>query len=64
MPETTDAKKKLPAWKSETTAERIHKCRMMLHLHGFLTDAENERVKRRQVKRGMVPKNCLLTRIT
>jgi hypothetical protein len=41
-------------------AERIHLCRFMLYLHGFLSDAENDRVMRRQIKAGMVPDDAIV----
>lgn len=50
----------LDARKAEAFAERIHYCRVMLHLHEFLSEAENERVKARQVKRGVLPADAVL----
>lgn len=47
-------------WTGETFAERIHNCRAMLRLHGFLTDAESGRVKQRQMKRGVVPHDAII----
>ena len=38
---------KLMAWKSDDAVSRIHACAVMLSLHGFLSDAEAERVKAR-----------------
>lgn len=34
-------------WKSEEAYVRVEKCRVMLVLHGFLSAAENQRVKSR-----------------
>ena len=38
---------KLMAWKSGTALELIEACRVMLSLHGFVSDAENEKIKQR-----------------
>lgn len=40
----------LHAWKKEPAIERLHGCKAMLVLHGFLTDAESRRVHERMVK--------------
>ena len=40
----------LRAWKKSTAIDRIDACRMMLRIHGFLSDNENESVKRRIAK--------------
>lgn len=34
-------------WEAERVRDRILKCRAMLYLHGFLTEAENERIRAR-----------------
>lgn len=47
-------------WVGQTNAERIHLCRVMLALHGLLSDAENNRVKRRQMRRGLVPPEAII----
>lgn len=39
-----DPNKKPQVWKCKTLSERMQNCRAMLALHGFLTDAESERV--------------------
>ena len=41
---------KLFAWKKESALDRIHACKVMLHLHGFMTDPESKRVNDRIVK--------------
>ena len=38
---------KLMAWKREAALDRIEGCRVMLNLHGFVSDAENEKIKQR-----------------
>ena len=43
-------KKKSPSWKAEHHLSRLQSCRVMLALHGILTDAENERCKKRIAK--------------
>ena len=35
------------AWQATTALTRFHACRVMLGLHGFLSDAESERVNAR-----------------
>jgi hypothetical protein len=35
------------AWRKTTTLNRIRECRAMLHLHGFLSEKENAKVKQR-----------------
>lgn len=35
------------AWKKESAIDRIHGCKVMLHLHGFLTESEALRVRNR-----------------
>jgi hypothetical protein len=37
-------------WHCETNLDRINNCRVMLLLHGFLSDDESERVKTRILK--------------
>lgn len=37
----------IPKWEEMIAAERVDQCRMMLHIHGFLSEAENERVNAR-----------------
>lgn len=39
-----------PAWPPETCLSRLQSCRVMLALHGILTDEENERCKKRIAK--------------
>ena len=58
--ELTDPDAKTADWKGDTFARRIHQCRVMLHAHGFLTDAQNDAVKAKQVKRGLVPKSGIM----
>lgn len=41
------ARRLIPAWQKELTAIRLQRCRAMLYLHGYLSDAENERVAAR-----------------
>jgi len=41
---------KVVEWKSETFMLRIDKCRAMLSLHGYLTEAENNKVRSRITK--------------
>lgn len=38
---------KLKAWKSEIAIDRVLGCAAMLHCHGFLSDAERNRVQSR-----------------
>lgn len=38
-------------WKREPFIDRISKCKAMLCIHGFLTDAESARVHKRMMKR-------------
>ena len=40
----------LRAWKKETAVDRLHGCKTMLHIHGFLTEAESIRVHERLLK--------------
>jgi hypothetical protein len=44
-------------WTGHTFAERIHMCRLMLLMHGFLSPGESEKVKQRQIKKGVVPQD-------
>jgi hypothetical protein len=39
-----DPDTKSPRWKSEPIMRRLTACRVMLYLHGFLTEAENRKV--------------------
>ena len=41
------ANEKIPAWEETICAERVDECRMMLHIHGFLSESENDRVNAR-----------------
>lgn len=41
------ATNKIPAWRSTSAADRVDQCRSMLHIHGFMTEAENDRVNAR-----------------
>ena len=38
---------KLRAIQADVAVERVEYCRAMLHMHGFLTEGENRRVKGR-----------------
>lgn len=40
----------VPSWPSTNMLERLQQCRSMLYLHGFLTDAEKERINSRLKK--------------
>lgn len=40
----------LRAWPKEPAIERLHGCKVMLVLHGFLTEAEAKRVHERMLK--------------
>ena len=33
-----------PDWSTGTMWSHVHDCRAMLHVHGFLTDSESEKV--------------------
>lgn len=48
-------KRKVPAWKACDFFRRLQDCRVMLVLHGCLSSAENEKVKRRIAKRKANP---------
>jgi len=37
----------IPKWPAEIAAERVDQCRAMLHIHGFLTESESNRVNAR-----------------
>ncbi len=37
----------VPAWNAQPLIERIKTCRVMLYQHGFITDAERERIDKR-----------------
>jgi len=37
----------LKSWRSESAVDRVEGCRVLLHVHGFLTDGENEKVAKR-----------------
>lgn len=39
--------KKVPAWTETSLAERLIHCRVMLYVHGILTDAEKDRADKR-----------------
>jgi hypothetical protein len=41
---------RIPPWEGTSLAERLTRCRMLLRIHGFLTDAESERVKSRMFR--------------
>lgn len=44
-------------WKAEPLIARLHKCKVMLLLHGVLTDAESNKVHGRLMKKaGRLPK--------
>lgn len=36
-----------PTWHEEAMYRRLERCRLMLHLHGLLSEAENATVRRR-----------------
>lgn len=38
------------AWKKEPAIDRIHNCKAMLSIHGFLTESESKRVHERMLK--------------
>ena len=38
------------AWKKQQAIDRLHMCKTMLNLHGFLTDAESKRVYKRMLR--------------
>jgi hypothetical protein len=57
---TEDPSKPVSDWTGDTLADRIHKCRMMLRLHGYITQAESDRVKVKQLKRGMIPADAIM----
>jgi hypothetical protein len=40
----------LRPWKAEAAIDRVEGCRILLHIHGFLTDAENQKVAKRVAK--------------
>lgn len=40
----------MPQWDQQMAIDRIFNCRVMLSMHGFLTDAETERIHMRIVK--------------
>jgi hypothetical protein len=46
----TKLSQKSGVWKSETLLNRFMRCRAMLRIHGFLSDAESDKVHRRIVK--------------
>jgi hypothetical protein len=50
-----DYQKLAPAWEAESWRDRVQRARMLLFLHEFITDAENERAKRRMDKAGAGP---------
>ncbi|MCK9569381.1 hypothetical protein M0R72_10625 [Candidatus Pacearchaeota archaeon] len=37
----------LRQWKAEAAIDRVEGCRILLHIHGFLSDSENYKVKKR-----------------
>lgn len=41
---------KLKSWNKSDAYDRIESCRVMLHLHGFISEAENKSVKDRIYK--------------
>lgn len=41
----------VPAWPKQAFLVRLGSCRAMLYLHGFLTDAENDKVHARLLKK-------------
>jgi hypothetical protein len=41
------SEKKSPAWPATTLAQRLIDCRIMLYVHGILTDAEKDKADRR-----------------
>lgn len=40
-------KDRSPEWEPTIAAERVDMCRALLHIHGFLSDAEDRRVNAR-----------------
>lgn len=42
-----DPNKPASPWKDETLLERVARCRAMLFIHGFMTDAESRKVNDR-----------------
>jgi len=38
---------KFPAWKSETCLRRMLACAGALHVHGFMSDSERDKVQKR-----------------
>lgn len=46
----SELNKDVPPWPSTNMLERLQQCRSMLYLHGFLTDAERDRVNARLAK--------------
>lgn len=47
MNRKVDPNKQAAKWPVVTIGERIQACKSMLSIHGFLTDAEAERVQKR-----------------
>lgn len=42
--------KKVVAWKKEPAIERLARCKGMLYVHGFITEAENRRIQERMIR--------------
>lgn len=47
MSDSLPSEKKVAAWPEATLADRLYDCRVMLYVHGILTDAERERADQR-----------------
>lgn len=41
---------KVVAWKKEDAIDRIYRCKAMLYIYGFITEAENTRIQQRLLK--------------
>jgi len=44
---TLKPKETASTWRGKSAFERVEDCRFMLRVHGFLTDAESDRVTKR-----------------
>jgi len=47
---TLDPVKIIPKWKADKTWERVDLCRFFLKVHGFISERENQRIRRRMNK--------------
>lgn len=41
---------KLVAWKQEQAIDRLSRCKAMLYIHQFITEAENRKIQERMMK--------------